>query len=549
MKLLAVVVLLVSAASLISAASIPKNPFINLKRYSVAGTISLPYAEISEPFRVWFDMNQFASRIDYYDGMVSTIQVAPTSSVDFGTGIKVAPLTDEVQTNAKTCFWVNGTKDAPITLQSVIPDTTQFTFIGEGTWKGYAVDQWQSVDQQGDKKSTYTFYVNTQTGEPLYYEMIGYDSLLGSHYDRYYVEYYNFNTDPISPSVFAITTSLKCQDFPGPGIQTRVLVNPMREFFHGDESHVDQGFDDFKTKHDKKYDTQMEHQERLHIFRQNLRYINSVNRKGLSYRVAINHLADKTDAELATLNGKRKTEKNAKPNNGLPFDMSKYANDKQLPASFDWRIQGAVTPVKDQGICGSCWSFGTTGAIEGAYFLKHKSLVRLSQQNLIDCSWGFGNNGCDGGEDFRSYEWIIKHGGVATEESYGQYLQADGYCHFNKATIGAQLSGYVNVTPNDPIALKTALVNEGPISIGIDAAHKSLVFYANGVYYEPTCGNTVDDLDHAVLLVGYGTLNNQDYWLVKNSWSTYWGNDGYVLMSLKDNNCGVETQPTYPIVV
>ena len=132
---------------------------------------------------------------------------------------------------------------------------------------------------------------------------------------------------------------------------------------------------------------------------------------------------------------------------------------------------------------------------------------------MIDCSWGFGNNGCDGGEDFRSYDWIIKHGGIATEESYGQYLQADGYCHTQNATIGAQLYGYVNVTVDDPVALKTALVNEGPISIGIDAGHKSFVFYDNGVFYEPTCGNKPDDLDHAVLLVGYGTLYGQDYWV------------------------------------
>ena len=96
-------------------------------------------------------------------------------------------------------------------------------------------------------------------------------------------------------------------------------------------------------------------------------------------------------------------------------------------------------------------------------------------------------------------------------------MQADGYCHFSNLSIGAQLTGYVNVTPYDVLALKTALVNEGPISIGIDAAHKSLVFYANGVYYEPDCGNKPDDLDHAVLGVGYGTLNGEDYWLIRNS--------------------------------
>jgi len=105
--------------------------------------------------------------------------------------------------------------------------------------------------------------------------------------------------------------------------------------------------------------------------------------------------------------------------------------------------------------------------------------------------------------------------------------------------------GYVNVTSGDQTALKLAVVKHGPVSVGIDASHKTLSFYANGVYYDPECKNGVDELDHAVLAVGFGKINGQEYWLVKNSWSTYWGNDGYVLMSMKDNNCGVATAATY----
>jgi hypothetical protein len=196
-------------------ASIKTNPFQNLKRYSVAGTLSLPYAEIAEPFRAWFDSDQSASRIDYYNGMVSTIQIKGDGEDSFGSGIKIAPLTDETQTNVKTCFWVNGTEKAPVDLQSVIPDTTDFKFIGEATWKSYNVDQWQQITQEGDKTNTYTFFVDQKTGNPLYYEMIGYDSLLGSHFDRYYVEYYNFQVDEIPANVFDIPTSLNCRDFPG----------------------------------------------------------------------------------------------------------------------------------------------------------------------------------------------------------------------------------------------------------------------------------------------------------------------------------------------
>jgi C1A family cysteine protease len=285
----------------------------------------------------------------------------------------------------------------------------------------------------------------------------------------------------------------------------------------------------------------MEQEKRLNLFRHNFRFIHSKNRQGLTYKLAVNHLADRSDDEIRVLRGKQYTRGY---NGGSPFPY-KSTDYTKLPGSLDWRLYGAVTPVKDQSVCGSCWSFGTIGAVEGAHFLKTGNLVRFSQQALIDCSWGYGNNGCDGGEDFRSYQWMMKHGGIPSADSYGPYLGIDGYCHVQNTTMGTKITGYVNVTSGDLNALKLAIVKHGPISVGIDASHKTLSFYANGVYFEPKCGNKEDQLDHAVLAVGYGILNGQKYWLIKNSWSTYWGNDGYVLMSQKDNNCGVATSPTY----
>ena len=218
-----------------------------------------------------------------------------------------------------------------------------------------------------------------------------------------------------------------------------------------------------------------------------------------------------------------------------------------LPSSLTL-ISGAVTLVKDQGICGSCWSFGTTGTIEGSYFMKTGQLITLSEQSLVDCSWGYGNNGCDGGESERSYQWIIDNGCIPTEDSYGLYLMEDGYCHVNASVCGASLSSFKNVPSGNITALVAAIYEVGPISVAIDASHKSFSFYANGVYYEPACGNTPDDLDHQVLAVGYGTMNSKDYYIVKNSWSPLWGMDGYVLMSRKDNNCGVATDASYGII-
>merc|ERR1712013_492973 len=153
----------------------------------------------------------------------------------------------------------------------------------------------------------------------------------------------------------------------------------------------------------------------------------------------------------------------------------------------------------------------------------------------------------EGEEDFRVYQWMIKHGGIPTEASYGPYLGQDSYCNLNKSTMGLKIKGWVNVTSGDLDGLKVAIAAHGPVSVAIDASHKSLGFYSNGVYYEEDCNNDIDGLDHAVLAVGYGEILGQKYWLVKNSWSTYWGNDGYVLMSQKDNNCGVATAATYVI--
>ncbi|KAG8143185.1 hypothetical protein E2320_000454, partial [Naja naja] len=124
----------------------------------------------------------------------------------------------------------------------------------------------------------------------------------------------------------------------------------------------------------------------------------------------------------------------------------------------------------------------------------------------------------------------------------------NGYCHYNQSELIAPIAGFIAITSQNTTDLKAALYKHGPIAVNIDASHKSFAFYSNGIYYEPNCGNTTMELDHAVLAVGYGDLQGEPYWLIKNSWSTYWGNDGYILMSMKENNCGVTSSATYPIL-
>ncbi|XP_061192572.1 digestive cysteine proteinase 1-like [Saccostrea echinata] len=519
------------------AASLTKDAPTWGDSYSVDGVLQLPYAELKEPFRAYYDAKNNQSRIDYYNDLVITMQLQ-TQNIS----IKIAYMTTETVTNQKTCFLVNGSSP----IQAVLPDLSDFKNVGQDTIGATTTDKWVKVTNHGKKKSTYTMWVDSATNAPVRYEMMGYDSLLGSHYDKYYLDYSNFkNETSFNATVFNYTSfGLSCSGFPGPGFSERkVLMNPMVEYIHNYDNHVEEMFIKHKQKHAPKYSSIKEHAQRQHIFRQNVRFIHSKNRAALGFSLAVNHLADKSKEEIQLMNGYRYTPGH---HGGLAFDTSKYSV-KDIPDTMDWRLHGAVTPVKDQAVCGSCWSFGTTGTIEGAYFLKTGNLVRLSQQQLMDCSWGEGNNACDGGEDFRAYDWIMKNGGLTSEELYGPYLAQDGMCN-KTITPVAKLKNYVNVTSGDLQALKFAIAHQGPISVAIDASHLSLSFYANGVYYEPQCGNKPDDLDHSVLAVGYGVMNGQAYWLIKNSWSTYWGNDGYVLMSQKDNNCGVATDPTFVLM-
>lgn len=400
------------------------------------------------------------------------------------------------------------------------------------------------------KNNNYTLLVSKEDNAPLVLTFTGLDRLFGSHYDQYIIQYDSFKKG-VDSSSFDVDAD-KCINFPGPGDTLAMAENPMFEFLGSpgytakhQSLKVDTDFRKFKETHKKDYKTEEEEELRKFNFRYNHRYIHSTNRRGLSYSLKINHLADLSASERKVMRGYRHTKHSPRG------DMF-VANGTGVPTYFNWRLRGAVTPVKDQGICGSCWSFGTTGTIEGSYFLKHNNLIQMSEQALVDCSWGYGNDGCDGGESERAYQWIIDNGCIPTSESYGRYTMQDGRCLVNSTKCGAKLSKFYNVPSGNESGLLSAIYEKGPISVAIDASHNSFGFYSSGVYYEEKCGNGEDDLDHQVLAVGYGTLDDvpgQEFWLIKNSWSTYWGMDGYILMSRKDNNCGVATDASYADIV
>jgi cathepsin L len=293
----------------------------------------------------------------------------------------------------------------------------------------------------------------------------------------------------------------------------------------------------------KSYRSGAEEQLRSFVYQSNLEYIDAHNLEAHSYTLGVNEYSDMLHTEFRTLYLARVTDYS----DMLQAEKSEV-NVGDLPASVDWRTHNppVVTPIKNQGQCGSCWSFSTTGSTEGQHALATGNLVSLSEQNLVDCSTAEGNEGCDGGLMTQAFEYIIKNNGIDTEASY-PYKAVEGKCKFNAANVGATISSYVSVVSGSEADLQNATALVGPISVAIDAGLPSFQMYTSGVYDPLLCSST--KLDHGVLVVGYGSEDGKDYWIVKNSWGTTWGMEGYFYLARNaDNKCGVATMASYPIV-
>ena len=307
----------------------------------------------------------------------------------------------------------------------------------------------------------------------------------------------------------------------------------------------------FQSRFKKIYPSETELQKRFQIFKENVITIFQHNlEKKENYTMGINQFTDLTSQEFeknvihsgfigatsSSLRGKSK--------------CSQYSYQQiKVPSSIDWRTLGAVTPVKDQGQCGSCWSFSATGAMEGAWSITTGNLVSLSEEQLVDCSKRYGNLGCNGGLMDNAFQYAIDNG-MCVESDY-PYTASAGSSGSCQSTCDPEVTvkDCADVPANNQLALKEA-VSFGPVSIAIEADQRIFQSYSSGVITSSTCGT---ELDHGVLIVGYGTENGVDYWLVKNSWSTTWGDEGYVKIERSDSTndigiCGIAAQPSFPIV-
>jgi len=319
----------------------------------------------------------------------------------------------------------------------------------------------------------------------------------------------------------------------------------------------DPRFEEFKAQFGKQYDA-AEEAYRMVNFMESLKTIERHNADpARTWTMGLNQFSDLSDEDFST-----KVLMAPQHCSATNTVSASRAGAADLPAAMDWREKGVVSEVKNQGQCGSCWTFSTVGCLEAHMAIKYQNWMapRLSEQQLVDCAGAFDNDGCNGGLPSHAFEYIKYAGGLSTEFSY-PYHGANEACKFNKSAtpethpfkptsegVGVEVpGGSINITAGDEESLKYYLATKGPVSISFQVA-SDFRHYARGVYSSTVCKNGPTDVNHAVLAVGYGTdpETKKTYWTIKNSWDYTWGVSGYFKMEAFKNMCGVANCNAFP---
>jgi len=284
------------------------------------------------------------------------------------------------------------------------------------------------------------------------------------------------------------------------------------------------------------------------VFKDNVDFVN--NWKG-SHEVGLNAYSDLTPEQfaeimlhpVATPTATPVTARDAR-HTSEQVDEEYFARQaRATPTSVDWRTSGTVQAVKNQGQCGDCWAFATSGGVESITKISTGTLPSLSAQQLCDCVTD--NSGCNGGNLQKALNYVIGTGGVNTDASY-PYNAVQSTCKFNSANVGGSISGFTAVQQGSESALQTAVATQ-PVIISIAAGLQSFQAYKSGIFNDTACGTTGSDLNHAVMMIGYGTGSTGDYWILKNQWGTGWGMSGYMNIARNaGNRCGIASYAFAP---
>ncbi|KAJ6926019.1 senescence-specific cysteine protease SAG12-like [Populus alba x Populus x berolinensis] len=320
-------------------------------------------------------------------------------------------------------------------------------------------------------------------------------------------------------------------------LATKIVCRPLDE-----QEYMVKRHEEWMAQHGRVYEDMKEKENRYLIFKENIERIEAFNNgSDRGYKLGVNKFADLTNEEFRAMHHGYK-----KQSSKLMSSSFRYENLSAIPTSMDWRKAGAVTPVKDQGTCGCCWAFSAVAAVEGIIKLKTGKLVSLSEQQLVDCDVEGVDQGCGGGLMDNAFQFILRNGGLTSEAAY-PYQGVDGTCKSKKtASIEAKITGYEDVPANNENALLQAVAKQ-PVSVAVEGGGYDFQFYKSGVF-KGDCGTY---LDHAVTAIGYGTNSDgTNYWLVKNSWGTSWGESGYMKMQrgigAREGLCGVAMDASYP---
>ncbi|KAJ7947072.1 Cysteine Protease [Quillaja saponaria] len=301
--------------------------------------------------------------------------------------------------------------------------------------------------------------------------------------------------------------------------------------------------DQWMSQYKRSYADEAEKQQRFMIFMKNLEFIEEFNNAAANrtYQLGLNQFSDLTTEEFLNSHTGYKIPEQPKPSKTPSF---KYENLTDIPTGMDWRTKGAVTEIKYQGSCGSCWAFSAVAAVEGAVKIKTGNLIPLSEQQLIDCTTNNGNHGCGGGYMDQAFDYIIQNQGISSETDY-PYEGLEGTCEM-RSSPAAKITRYEDVPANSEKDLLNA-VSIQPVSVVI-AVGDAFKNYRQGIFTSEYCGT---NLNHAVTAIGYGTSKDGKFWLIKNSWGKDWGEGGYMKMQrdidAPEGICGIAMRASYPI--